>query len=285
MSNAELFQYLFKAELDTDLTAALPETLFQDVDAATSPSPSFSSSSSSLSSPPASSSSASSYENSPVNTSLSYSSSSSPLSPYLQLDMESHEQQEQEHSQQQQAQPFTFLPLQPAAPTLLPSSSFSYRQLTPNMPPSMPVSSTPLPASGSTDNQFLNLVQTATASSAPKMTSDQVAFWMQRIQQLQQIEQHQHQLAPSLFSQPSSNSSESTSSASGKNVIYPSPPMKDDMSLDSDDEEGPSHDGDSASDPLKPSPSELKKMTSKERRQLRNKLSARNFRVRRKGKS
>ena len=37
------------------------------------------------------------------------------------------------------------------------------------------------------------------------------------------------------------------------------------------------------SHPLKPSESELKNMTSKERRQLRNKLSARNFRVRRKG--
>lgn len=32
-----------------------------------------------------------------------------------------------------------------------------------------------------------------------------------------------------------------------------------------------------------PSSSDLKKMTSKERRQLRNKISARNFRVRRKG--
>jgi hypothetical protein len=34
-----------------------------------------------------------------------------------------------------------------------------------------------------------------------------------------------------------------------------------------------------------PSSTDLKKMTSKERRQLRNKISARNFRVRRKGKS
>lgn len=33
-----------------------------------------------------------------------------------------------------------------------------------------------------------------------------------------------------------------------------------------------------------PSSTDLKKMTSKERRQLRNKISARNFRVRRKGK-
>jgi len=34
-----------------------------------------------------------------------------------------------------------------------------------------------------------------------------------------------------------------------------------------------------------PSSTDLKKMTSKERRQLRNKISARNFRVRRKGES
>ncbi|KAF9431487.1 hypothetical protein BGZ76_000248 [Entomortierella beljakovae] len=54
-----------------------------------------------------------------------------------------------------------------------------------------------------------------------------------------------------------------------KDATYPSPPMNDDEQLDSDDEE-----------PLKNS--DTKKMTSKEKRQLRNKLSARNFRVRRK---
>jgi hypothetical protein len=60
--------------------------------------------------------------------------------------------------------------------------------------------------------------------------------------------------------------------------------MKDDVAMDSDsDDDESSGQGAKESDPLKPSPSELKKMTSKERRQLRNKLSARNFRVRRKG--
>lgn len=34
----------------------------------------------------------------------------------------------------------------------------------------------------------------------------------------------------------------------------------------------------------RPSPEEYKKMSSKEKRQLRNKISARNFRIRRKGK-
>jgi len=37
------------------------------------------------------------------------------------------------------------------------------------------------------------------------------------------------------------------------------------------------------SDDWRPSPEEYKKMSSKEKRQLRNKISARNFRVRRKG--
>ena len=40
-----------------------------------------------------------------------------------------------------------------------------------------------------------------------------------------------------------------------------------------------------ADDDWRPSPEEYKKMTSKEKRQLRNKISARNFRVRRKGES
>lgn len=41
---------------------------------------------------------------------------------------------------------------------------------------------------------------------------------------------------------------------------------------------------DKDSDDWRPSPEEYKKMSSKEKRQLRNKISARNFRVRRKGK-
>ena len=36
-------------------------------------------------------------------------------------------------------------------------------------------------------------------------------------------------------------------------------------------------------DDWRPTPEEYKKMSSKEKRQLRNKISARNFRVRRKG--
>ena len=45
------------------------------------------------------------------------------------------------------------------------------------------------------------------------------------------------------------------------------------------DNDDPRDDGDD----WRPSPEEYKKMSSKEKRQLRNKISARNFRVRRKG--
>ena len=45
------------------------------------------------------------------------------------------------------------------------------------------------------------------------------------------------------------------------------------------DQDDPREDGDD----WRPSPEEYKKMSSKEKRQLRNKISARNFRVRRKG--
>ncbi|KAF9541713.1 hypothetical protein EC957_002732 [Mortierella hygrophila] len=61
-------------------------------------------------------------------------------------------------------------------------------------------------------------------------------------------------------------------------TIYPSPPMNDDMAMESDSEARFGL----GSEFAKPSESQLKLMTSKERRQLRNKLSARNFRVRRK---
>ncbi|KAG0221973.1 hypothetical protein BGX31_009426 [Mortierella sp. GBA43] len=206
MSNAELFQYLFKAELDSDLPAILPEALFHDMDM---------------------------------------------------LDLDSQEQEQSSTQQVLDFQPITtitqVLPLQ-SAPTLLPSTSFSFRQLTPDMPPAMPAASVSL----STLDTTIDL----TALSASKAPSDQMTFWMQRFQQLHQL--------------PSSDSS----NASDKDVVYPSPPMRDEMSMDSDDEDGPGQDN--GPDPLKPSASELKKMTSKERRQLRNKLSARNFRVRRK---
>ena len=46
---------------------------------------------------------------------------------------------------------------------------------------------------------------------------------------------------------------------------------------------GPRNDDDDIPDDWRPTPEEYKKMSSKEKRQLRNKISARNFRVRRKG--
>ena len=58
-------------------------------------------------------------------------------------------------------------------------------------------------------------------------------------------------------------------------VIAP-PKDKENKSKDKDDD-------DDLPDDWRPSPEALAKMTSKEKRQLRNKISARNFRVRRKG--
>jgi hypothetical protein len=55
--------------------------------------------------------------------------------------------------------------------------------------------------------------------------------------------------------------------------------MNDDMTMESDSEARFGI----GLDVTRPTESQLKLMTSKERRQLRNKLSARNFRVRRKG--
>ncbi|KAG0008636.1 hypothetical protein BGZ80_003226 [Entomortierella chlamydospora] len=197
--------------------------------------------------------------------------------------------------QDQQQQTTSLNPFSLAQPTLLPTTSFSYRQLTPNIPPPMPgQQSSILHAPTSTP------VPTATSTTGPQPMD----VWMERFQQLQQLQQkhhyQQHQLlsstllpqsqesngrtsrSPSSTHRGSSSersispSSPPSSSDNGeKDTIYPSPPMRDDASVDSDDEEH-------GSDSHKPSASELKKMTSKERRQLRNKLSARNFRVRRK---
>ncbi|KAF9206254.1 hypothetical protein BGZ49_002745 [Haplosporangium sp. Z 27] len=180
-----------------------------------------------------------------------------------------------------------------AQPTLLPTTSFSYRQLSPNIPPPMPMSlqlhSTPSLATAS------SIPSSATTSETDSQSMD---VWMQRFQQLQQLQQkhhyQQHQLlSATLLSQSQESSSRSISPAhkssssersvsphdssdtSEKDAIYPSPPMRDDESIDSDDD-------DQRPGSPKPSAAELKKMTSKERRQLRNKLSARNFRVRRK---
>ncbi|KAF9933810.1 hypothetical protein FBU30_004409 [Linnemannia zychae] len=306
MSNSELFQYLFKAELDTDISDPFTQSLLPTVTVA-SPS----SSSSSLSSPPSStlatpSSSSASDFSSPETTSHSY--NSPPPPPYHQL---------QQHSEQQPEQ-LTQIPLFQQQPMLLPSTSFSYRQLTPNMPPSKP--SQPTVNTINNDNS-LNRSSALDAVAASSTSTDQMNYWMQRFQQLQQLQQLHHQqqqqlLSSTLFpgqlttisnsnntsvasalnsqesndgssaspsSPASSSSSRSPSIKAEHDIVYPSPPMKDDAAMDSDsDNEGGSNQIAKASDSMKPSPSELKKMTSKERRQLRNKLSARNFRVRRK---
>ncbi|KAG0338411.1 hypothetical protein BG004_007244 [Podila humilis] len=372
MSNAELFQYLFKAELDSDM---IPIDMFGAVDPINNPTSSQQQQQQQLhqlqqlqqqqqqqqqqhqqhqqqqqqqeheqqqqqqfQSPPSSSSSLSpapsfstfSTSNSPETASLTF----SPPAPYQQLNQTQH-----------------LLDLFggnsiATYPTPLPSSSFSYRQISADMPPSMPTSlvKTPTepqvqiqtqtqtqtqsqpqqpiaPSPSSTPSsslqhqiqpraQFLNAASASTPSSSAQQ--EQMSVWLQRFQQLQQIHHaQQHQLLSSTLynnstnentdqttssnarsispdSPPSPASSSSSSSdkrdkRDKKSVIYPSPPMKDDMSMDSDSDSGPSHSmNPDGSDPLKPSPSELKKMTSKERRQLRNKLSARNFRVRRK---
>ncbi|KAF9573285.1 hypothetical protein EC968_008825 [Mortierella alpina] len=300
MSNAELFQYLFKAELDT-------ETLFHDPALAASPS------SSTLASAPHSQYSSPSYDHSPATSSLSYSSPAAPP-PYQHIDSESPQDLAQPEEPADHLQPLLQLQAQPATtyPTLLPSTSFSYRQISPHMPPSMPSQMIPLTTdtavTSEAHTQFLSLSETVTATAASPATlpPQQMDYWMQRFQQLQQLQQLHHQqqqqLLTSTFgtgmasnfhssserglspSSPlSSGSSGSPTVKTERDVIYPSPPMKDDVSMDSDSDCGPSqHDAKNGPDPLKPSPSELKKMTSKERRQLRNKLSARNFRVRRK---
>ncbi|KAF9140059.1 hypothetical protein BGX30_007097 [Mortierella sp. GBA39] len=145
-------------------------------------------------------------------------------------------------------------------------------------------------------------------------------IWKERFLQLQQLQQahrhKQHQLlsaaihnsptpltpAPSSTSaaaamtSSSSRASQSVSTSSQRGsssersvspektttdklrTIYPSPPMNDDMAMESDSEARFGL----GSEFAKPTESQLKLMTSKERRQLRNKLSARNFRVRRK---
>ncbi|KAG0275156.1 hypothetical protein BGZ95_009128 [Linnemannia exigua] len=312
MSNSELFQYLFKAELDTDPSDPFTQSLFPST---SSPASSSSSLSSPSSSTLATSPSTSTYDfssSSPETISHSY---SSPPPPYQQQQ----QTQLQQQQPQQQDEHLGQIQLFQQQPTLLPSTSFSYRQISPDMPPSMPNHLT----TNNNNNNHMNLPQPSTmdAVAASSTSTDQMNYWMQRFQQLQQLQQIHHQqqqqlLSSTLFpnqaaaqaaatalnlnitaassgqenndsssASPSSPaSSASSNSPTIKAEIYPSPPMKDDMAMDSDsdDESGPSQDAKESSDPLKPSPSELKKMTSKERRQLRNKLSARNFRVRRK---
>ncbi|KAF9183575.1 hypothetical protein BGZ51_003930 [Haplosporangium sp. Z 767] len=301
MSNAELFQYLFKAELDTNMPSTETPFLQQ---------------SSSVPSTPSSSSSSSIHNGNDTSPALSLLSFDSTPSAPSSFSLEQHQLQQQDNTL-----------LQPLnLPTLLPSTSFSYRQISPDMPPSMPAQSqlhslgVLSTTSETMDAQapFQNLALAATGATLPSSSSasvtvppEHMSFWMHRIQQLQQLQQIHHQqqqqlLTSTLFS--TSNDEKSSQTGSGRSispssptstmastgspdvlpvndVIYPSPPMKDDMSMDSDSDNGPSSSqraDSNGADPLKPSPSELKKMTSKERRQLRNKLSARNFRVRRK---
>ncbi|KAF9962193.1 hypothetical protein BGZ70_008100 [Mortierella alpina] len=195
---------------------------------------------------------------------------------------------------------------------LLPSTPYSYKQATSRTRTVMPiqpkvaasVAASTATASAITGTPSVSLAApTATASAST--AAPPLDVWVQQFQQLQQMHyQQQHQLLSStLFSNimqenskssstvadrsssahrgSSSDRSNSPSSSSDKgehNPIYPSPPIKDNIHMDSDSEDMEIH----GSDPLKPSESELKNMTSKERRQLRNKLSARNFRVRRK---
>ncbi|KAG0266898.1 hypothetical protein DFQ27_009365 [Actinomortierella ambigua] len=327
MSNAELYQYLFKADLDEDLlplggldVPTLPSTAALDAAAAAAATEAASPSTTSLATPSPSFPLLSPGPPPPYSPSSSDSlsiGSSSPQEQPLQLAVVS-------------------------SPTLLSSSSFSYRQLTPNMPPSKPSLSpetvvvplesaaaelAELPASNPSEtsaNAALVASMLSSANAGSYIPTDQMNVWVQRFQQLQQLQQMHHRqqqellssrllgsvgedsvpssFSPSSFQKqrsasPAGSSSSSPSSSStspnmvngtpekDKDILYPSPPMRDDMALDSDsDGHGGQHGGqeDDDRDPLKPSPSELKKMTSKERRQLRNKLSARNFRVRRK---
>ncbi|KAF9985923.1 hypothetical protein BGZ75_002421 [Mortierella antarctica] len=196
-------------------------------------------------------------------------------------------------------------------PTLLPSTPYSYKQAPSRTRTVMPiqpkvtasVAASTATASAITGTPPMSIAATTVTASAS--TAASLDVWVQQFQQLQQMHyQQQHQLLSStLFSNIMQENSKSSSTAAGwpssahrgnssdrsnspssssdkseHNPIYPSPPIKDNIHMDSDSEDLEIN----GSDPLKPSGSELKNMTSKERRQLRNKLSARNFRVRRK---
>ncbi|KAF9574737.1 hypothetical protein EC968_005742 [Mortierella alpina] len=196
--------------------------------------------------------------------------------------------------------------------SLLPSTPYSHKQASSRTRTVMPiqpkvtasVAASTATASAITGTPSVTLgAPTVTASAST--AAPPLDVWVQQFQQLQQMHyQQQHQLLSStLFSNLMHESSKSSSTAAGRhssahrgsssdrsnspssssdkgdpNPIYPSPSIKDNMHMDSDSEDVEIH----GSDPLKPTESELKNMTSKERRQLRNKLSARNFRVRRK---
>ncbi|CAO3565202.1 unnamed protein product [Mortierella alpina] len=198
---------------------------------------------------------------------------------------------------------------------LLPATPYSHKQassrprtvmpIQPKVAASVAASTATASAITGTVTPTMSLAAPTVTTSASSTAAPPLDVWVQQFQQLQQMHyQQQHQLLSStLFSNimqenfksssavadrsssahrgSSSDRSNSPSSSSDKgehNPIYPSPPIKDNIHLDSDSEDMDIN----GSDPLKPSESELKNMTSKERRQLRNKLSARNFRVRRK---
>ncbi|KAF9962488.1 hypothetical protein BGZ72_004857 [Mortierella alpina] len=200
---------------------------------------------------------------------------------------------------QEQASPPQSKKTASVLPALLPSTrTRTVLPILPKVAASVGASTTTASAITGTSSATL-AAPTVTASAttgAPPLD-----VWVQQFQQMQQMHyQQQHQLlSSSLFNnlmqtsstaagRPSSahrgslsdrsNSPSSSSDKGDHNPIYPSPPIKDNTHMDSDSDDLETH----GSDPLKPSESELKNMTSKERRQLRNKLSARNFRVRRK---
>jgi bZIP-type transcription factor MBZ1 len=74
-----------------------------------------------------------------------------------------------------------------------------------------------------------------------------------------------------------------TVASGGIKKLAPSPPSSTSSGKENDVGSGGATVEDRESDDWRPSPEEYKKMSSKEKRQLRNKISARNFRVRRKG--
>ncbi|KAF8928245.1 hypothetical protein BGZ58_009796 [Dissophora ornata] len=202
------------------------------------------------------------------------------------------QQQREEHNQEQQSLVPSAIPL--SYSTLLPPTSFSYRQISPDILLPMPTQRL-LPVSA----------LTASPGVAASPSTQAMDVWVQQIQQLHQLHHYQqHQLLSSTllgntqegtgtlqeapaatcrtrsFERSASPSSATSPSEAGKNsAAFQSPSAEDDEAMDSDSDD--QLNGESCSQ--KPSTgSPEKKMTSKERKKLRNKLSARNFRVRRK---
>ncbi|KAG0219704.1 hypothetical protein BGX33_001470 [Mortierella sp. NVP41] len=203
-------------------------------------------------------------------------------------------------------------PVAPARPAV------HIKPILPKAAPSTASSTATATATAFTSTAASSLISPAIFTSGSSTSTIQGTddIWKERFLQLQQIQQNhrhkQHQLisaailnnptplvvpsvttsaasttaAESRVSQSSSSSQRGSSSERSVSpektdklrTIYPSPPMNDDMSMESDSDARFGH----GSDFAKPTESQLKLMTSKERRQLRNKLSARNFRVRRK---